>query len=293
MAYRFASGVGEAMQLTALLAIGTAYFTRHRGVAASSLNFTFGVGAIIGPNLGAAILAITNWRVPFVVFGLAGFVICVIVGLAVRPWLTEARGAGQEAVRTEGADRITRRDPMLLAAATVLTGLAIYGYLGLYPTYLREHLHYGPKQAALAVSMYGLGALLSLFGGWLGDRFDFRILLAVSLGLSAICGYALFSGVVSFAAHLILSFVFGGAISGMVYANLSAGVITSVKSQIVGQGSGLFVASLYIPAAFAGYLLGALAVNLGWSTAALIQLSGFSVLAAILALFARRRTPSS
>jgi MFS family permease len=149
------------------------------------------------------------------------------------------------------------------------------------------------KQAALAVSMYGLGALLSLFGGWLGDRFDFRILLAVSLGLSAICGYALFSGVVSLAAHVILSFVFGGAISGMVYANLSAGVITSVKSQIVGQGSGLFVASLYIPAAFAGYLLGALAVHLGWSAAALIQLSGFSVLAAILALFAWRRTTTS
>ncbi|MGH3658282.1 MAG: MFS transporter, partial [Micromonosporaceae bacterium] len=276
--------------LTALLAIGTAYFVRHRGVAASSLNFTFGIGALIGPNLGAAILAATDWRVPFVVFGLAGFVLFVVVGLAVRPWLTEARAGGQEVVHSEGADRITRRDPMLLAAATVLAGLAIYGYLGLYPTYLRDELDYSATQAALAVSMYGLGALLSLFGGWLGDRFDFRNLLAGSLGLSAICGYGLFSGVDSLAAHLILSFVFGGAISGMVYANLSAGIIKSVRTQIVGQGSGLFVASLYIPAAFAGYLLGWLAVHLGWGTAALIQLSGFSVLAAILARTARRPT---
>jgi MFS family permease len=286
--YRLVSGVGEAMQLTALLAIGTAYFVRHRGVAASSLNFTFGIGAIIGPNLGAAILAATNWQVPFVVFGLVGFVLFVIVGLAVRPWLTEARAGDQEVVQSEGADRITRRDPMLLAAATVLAGLAIYGYLGLYPTYLREELGYSPAQAALAVSMYGLGALLSLCGGWLGDRFDFRTLLAVSLSLAAICGYVLFSGVNSLAAHLIVSFVFGGAISGMVYANLSAGIIKSVRAQIVGQGSGLFVASLYIPAAFAGYLLGWLAVHLGWGAAALIQLSGFSVLAAILARTVRR-----
>ena len=56
MAYRFISGLGEAMQLTAILAIGTTYFLKNRGVAASSLNFTFGIGAILGPNLGAAIL---------------------------------------------------------------------------------------------------------------------------------------------------------------------------------------------------------------------------------------------
>lgn len=287
--YRFVSGIGEAMQLTALLAIGTSYFVRHRGVAASSVNFTFGIGATLGPILGAAILAATNWRVPLVVFGLVGFVLFAIVAVAVRPWLTETSGGGEQ-VAHAGADRITSRDPMLLAAATVLAGLAIYGYIGLYPTYLRAELGYPPQQAALALSMFGLGALLSLFGGWLGDRFDFRTLLAVSLGLSAICGYVLFSGIHSLATHLILSFVFGGAISGMVYANLSAGIIKSVRTQIAGHGSGLFVASLYIPAAFAGYLLGWLAAHLGWSTAALIQISSFPVIAAILVCIVRRPT---
>jgi MFS family permease len=91
-AYRFVSGVGEAMQLTALLAIGTAYFVRHRGLAASSLNFTFGVGAIIGPNLGAAILAATDWPVPFVVFGLAGFAVLPVVALVPRTGRTSGRG---------------------------------------------------------------------------------------------------------------------------------------------------------------------------------------------------------
>ncbi|MFB9267011.1 MFS transporter [Bradyrhizobium erythrophlei] len=49
LVYRFVSGLGEAMQLTAILAVGTTYFLNHRAMAASSLNFAFGIGAIAGP----------------------------------------------------------------------------------------------------------------------------------------------------------------------------------------------------------------------------------------------------
>ena len=188
LAYRFVSGLGEAMQLTALLAIGTTYFLRHRALAASALNFTFGIGAIAGPNLGAAILASTHWQMPFIVFGLLGVVVLALILLFVTPWFTEVEAAGQ-AAETGGeerlADSIWARTPLTLAAATVFAGLAIYGYLGLYPTYLREALGFTPKETGLVVSFYGLGALLSLFGGWLGDRYDYHWLLLVSLALSA------------------------------------------------------------------------------------------------------------
>jgi len=70
----------------------------------------------------------------------------------------------------------------------------------------------------------------------------------------------------------------------MVYANLSAGIMKSVKRQRASQASGLFVASLYIPAAFAGYLLGSLRNAYGWSQACLIQVTGCAIIAAILAL---------
>lgn len=68
--YRFASGVGESMQLTALLAIGATYFVNHRAIATSSVLFTFGIGAILGPNIGAALLKSYGWRMPFIAFGL-------------------------------------------------------------------------------------------------------------------------------------------------------------------------------------------------------------------------------
>ncbi|MDB5825277.1 MAG: transporter of the superfamily [Herminiimonas sp.] len=288
--YRFVSGLGEAMQLTAILAIGTTYFMNHRAVAASSLNFTFGIGAVIGPNLGAAILGVTQWQMPFIVFGLSGVVALVLILAIVKPWFSEVRAADQAATAMpeEGeADSIWARQPLTLAIATMFAGLAIYGYLGLYPTYLREALGFTPKQAGLAVSFYGFGALLSLLGGWLGDKYDYRKLLFVALVISAVSGGLLFTGLEkSLILHIVFSFVFGGAISGMAYANLSAGIIKSVKRAKASYASGLFVASLYIPAAFAGYLLGTLKESFGWSTAGIVQVAGCALVSAVLSLLA-------
>ncbi len=176
------------------------------------------------------------------------------------------RGSAPEAgLVDDGADRIVSRDPMLLAAGTVFAGLAIYAYLGLYPTYLRDELGYTPEQAGLALSMYGLGALFSLVGGWLGDRLDFRRLLAVALAVSAVTGY-LFQRDRLDRRPLALSLVYGAAISGVVYLNLAAGIIRSVRRQVT--RSGLFVAAIYVPTV-SGYLLGVFAGRFGWSPARL------------------------
>lgn len=295
LAYRFISGLGEAMQLTALLAIGTSYFLQHRAVAASSLNFTFGIGAIIGPNLGAAILAASHWQMPFIVFGLSGIIAIILIVPLVKPWFSEAQALPTQAEDTASpaaGTSLWARTPAMLAIATAFAGLSIYGYLGLYPTYLREALGFSPKQAAGAVSFYGLGALLSLLGGWLGDRYDYRKLLFGSLLLSALAGGLLFTDLEkSLSAHAAMSFIFGAAISGMVYANLSAGIIKSVSRAKAAQASGLFVASLYVPAAFAGYLLGQLKLALGWTQAGILQVTGCAILAALFSIAAGVRRP--
>ena len=300
LVYRFISGLGEAMQLTALLAIGTTYFYRYRAVAASSLNFTFGIGAIIGPNIGAAILNTYGWQSPFMVFGLLGVPCFVLIVLFARTWFTEATppSAAKLAQNTaamrdqaEAATSLTAWRPMTLALATVFAGLSIYGYLGLYPTYLREAVGFTPKQAAMCVSFYGLGALLSLFGGWLGDRYNYRKVLCVALAISAISGCFVFTPLGnSIALHALFSFIFGGAISGMGYANLSAGLIKSIVSEKASQASGLFVASLYIPAAFAGYLLGVLKGPFGWSNAGIIQVAGAAVISGVLVMLSASRS---
>ena len=90
LAYRALTGIGEAMQLTALLAIVSSYFARYRAVGIGALNCAYGVGAVLGPSLGAAMLsAYGTWRAPMIGFGIMGSAIMVLVAIFVRPPVSE------------------------------------------------------------------------------------------------------------------------------------------------------------------------------------------------------------
>ena len=54
--YRAATGIGEAMQLTVLVAIAANYFAQNRAAALGALNIAYAIGAALGPVLGGALL---------------------------------------------------------------------------------------------------------------------------------------------------------------------------------------------------------------------------------------------
>src|SRR2546427_10542730 len=143
--YRAATGVGEAMQLTILLAIAANYFATYRAAAVGSVNFSFGVGAIISPILGGALLSVfKSWQVPLVFFGVLGFVAILVIALTIRPWCTESQvSAGERGARGRAPTPV-HRHTSLLTAMSVRCGFVIYGYLGMYPAFLREGLRYSP-----------------------------------------------------------------------------------------------------------------------------------------------------
>src|ERR1700680_288240 len=88
--YRAATGIGEAMQLTVLITIAVNYFISHRAAALGAINFSFGLGAIVSPILGGALLsAYRSWQVPMVCFGILGFLAILVIALSVDPWFTE------------------------------------------------------------------------------------------------------------------------------------------------------------------------------------------------------------
>ena len=106
LVYRALTGIGEAMQLTALLAIVSSYFARYRAVGIGALNCSYGVGAVLGPLLGAAMLsAYGTWRAPMIGFGIMGFAIMALVALFVRP----SRQRDQGGARREGRSHDWRR----------------------------------------------------------------------------------------------------------------------------------------------------------------------------------------
>ena len=288
LVYRTVTGIGEAMQLTVLLAIAANYFVAYRAAALGAVNFSFAIGAIISPVLGGAILgAYGRWRVPMVIFGVLGFVVMAVIAVSVDPSVTEGESAAAVDAEDSGAATLGNRNTILLTMMSVLAGLVIYGYLGMYPTFLREGLSYSPSAAGSVMSLYGLGALMSIAGGWIGDRGSPRVVLSATFVVAAVLGYFLFNGSGAYYWQAMLSFVWGVVVSGMIYVNLAGYHVKAVQRHLAGRASGVFVSSLYLSAALAGYSMGWIANRAGWADAGALQISLSSLCAAGLALALR------
>jgi MFS transporter, DHA1 family, inner membrane transport protein len=108
---------------------------------------------------------------------------------------------------------------------------------------------------------------------------------------AAILGYLLFNGSSSYAWQATLSFAWGVIVSGVLYVNLAGYHVKAVRRHLAGRASGVFVTSLYLSAAVAGYLMGWLAGRAGWGEAGAIQISLCSLAAAVLALALRSGRP--
>ena len=293
LTYRATTGIGEAMELTALLAIAANYFTRYRAVAFGSVNFCFATGAIIGPVLGGVILsAQRNWRLPMILFGLLGALAMMLIALTVKPWFSDTRDNSHGPPDLSGAPKLLNLNTALLTSMSLIGGLVIYGYLGMYPTFLREGLHYTPAAAGAVVGAFGLGALGSVAGGWLGDHFSPRYVLGLAFLGAAALGYLLFH-TSAFAVQLALSFAWGFIVSGTIYVNLAGYHVKAVRSSLAGPASGIFVTSLYGSAALGGYLMGWIVGHGSWARAGEVQLTALSLIGGMLSLALRSDQMSS
>jgi len=294
LAYRFISGLGEAMQVTALIAIGASYFYKHRALMTGAVSFAYGIGSFVGPTMTASLLNAFDWRMPFIVFGFGGIIAMAIVALGVRPWFSESKANEEHMNRDLGNhadsganDTIWNTTTVALGLASVCAGVAVFGFSGLYPTYLRSALGFSPQQAAWVMSAIGIGGFLAPVGGWLGDRLGYQKVLLVALPLAALTGGLSFTELSrSVTLHAVVAIVFGVAVLSLLYANMSAIIINSLGPAKTAQTAGVFIASYYIPAAFAGYLLAELKEASDWTTAGILQTSGFALLAMVLIIFA-------
>jgi MFS transporter, DHA1 family, inner membrane transport protein len=286
--YRAVTGIGEAMQLTVLLAIAANVFAGHRAAALGAVNCAFAVGAIVSPLLAGGLLsAYGSWHVPMLVFGALGFVAMAVIAVSVDPSMTERESSTTTHADNGGAATLGNRNTVLLTVMSLLGGVVIYGFLGMYPTFLREGLNYSPTAAGSVMGLYGLGALASVAGGWVGDRSSPRVVLTVTFLIAAILGYLLFNGSTSYAWQATLAFAWGVVVSGVMYVNLAGYHVKAVRRSLAARASGLFVTSLYLSAAGAGYLMGWIANRAGWPDAGAIQISLSCLCAAALALALR------
>jgi DHA1 family inner membrane transport protein len=283
-----ATGIGMAMLATSMFALAASYFVRYRAAAIGSVNFCYGIGGFVGPILAGVLLnSYRTWRAPMIAFGAFGFLMIGVIALTVRPWLSETRRASEARTSVGGAETLLNRNSVLLTVLSIIHGLSLYGFLGMYPTFLRESLHYSPRAAGYVMSFLGVGALASIAGGRLGDRFSPRLVLSGAFFCIAVLGYLFFQQSAAALTREILTFLYGVIGSAVLYVNLAGYHVKALRSTLSSRGSGMFVTSLYGAAAFAGYLMGAIASRHGWVIAGETQISLLCIIGAILALALR------
>lgn len=142
---------------------------------------------------------------------------------------------------------------VMLGFAAVCASIAVYGLSGLYPTYLRSALAFTPQQTGFVMS--AIERLLRSGRGGLGDRFGHQRILMVALPAAAVSGSLPFTELHrSVYLHAGAAIIFGFAVLSLLYSNMSAIIIDSMSAARTSQSSGMFIASYYIPASFAGYL---------------------------------------
>ncbi len=285
--YRAMTGVGEGMQMAALFAAIGSYFHRKRSFFIGWLIVAYGVGAFLGPRIGSMLAqAADSWQTPFVWFAFTGLVIAAIVLVLVPKDFTESKGPDQSAPIDQAAPAgmpagLWNRNVVMGGIGCIILGYSLYGFIGLYTTYLKEGLHFSPADAAAAFSFFGLGGLMSFAGGWFGDRFPQRFVTAIAFGLLAAVGYAMYNWSTSLQSQSILSFLTGALASGFAFVNLLSLLQRSVRPHLVGCASGIFLTALFGAGSTAGYLLAVLVEAFGWGGAALIELTLFPLIGII------------
>jgi predicted MFS family arabinose efflux permease len=187
-------------------------------------------------------------------------------------------------VDSGGADTLKNHNTILLTVMSAFYGMLVYGFLGTYPSYMREVLELSAADVGAVMLWFGVGGLTSYYGGKLGDKFSQKsVIFVCSLILGATTLF-LFNTDLSVFMYKVLATsvgIFGAAI---VYTNLAGGHVKSLRRSLTSKGSGMFVTSVYGGAAIGGYTMGLLVENYSWAFAGQIQLTAISVIIAFLAL---------
>ena len=287
--YRALSGVGEGLQNAALFTAVGAYFASNRAVAVGSMNFAYGIGSFIGPSLAAYILVWTNnWRAPLIAYGIIGLVMLAVAWITVSRAFTEQHSEATP-LAISAHDRIRpgvfNRNVVICAISAITLGVSGYGFLGLYPTFLRTALGFTVPQAGFAASLFGLGALFGIPAGYIADRFSQRWIAIVATLVMLVNSYLMFNVARTAVAQDVLAFIFGAVGSGVVFVNTYSLIQRCVQPQFIGRASGVMVTCLYLPASIAGYLFAVLHTRFGWGDAALLQLCLVPLIAIVGMLF--------
>lgn len=260
------TGIGYGFGAPSLYAIMSDLLPRRRGLGASLVSVTYGIGGAAGAVLSSRITAAYGWRTAFVTVG----IIAAADMLLQLAWIRD-KHVKQSAAQTGSFRSALSFSILLLALAEFVGGSVFWASAAWTPTLLRTDKGMNLSQAGWIM---GILSIANMFGsfclGNLSDKFGRKRVVALSAFPAALAAFIFFYWL-----RAPLALAIGIAVFGMIKASVPALVVALAQETAppgnAGTASGIIMSLHY----FAGVVAPLIAAKI-------IAGSGNIVLAMIL-----------
>jgi len=207
------TGIGYGFTTPSLYAIMSDLLPRRRGLGASLVSVTYGIGGAIGAVLASRVTAALGWRAAFLTVG----VIAAVDMLLQLFWIRDTQPS--RAIVRSGSFRDALSLPILiLALAEFLGGSVFWASAAWTPTLLRTAKQLSLADAGWIMSVLSVANMLGSFClGNLSDKYGRKRVIALSAFPAAGAAFVLFYWLQS-----SLALGIGVAIFGVIKASVPA-----------------------------------------------------------------------
>ena len=245
------TGVGYGFTPPSLYAIMSDLLPHRRGLGASLVSVTYGIGGAVGALLASRVTAAFGWRTAFVSVGL----IAATDMLVQLWWIRDVRPS--RAVARSGSFRATLSLPILiLAVAEFVGGSVFWASAAWTPTLLRTAKGLSLQTAGWIMSVLSVANMFGSFClGNLSDKFGRKRVVALSAFPAAAAAFVLF-----YWSQTPLALAFGIAVFGLIKASVPALVVALAQETAppgnAGSASGIIMSLHYFAGVVAPLIAG-------------------------------------
>jgi len=234
------TGVGYGFTPPSLYAIMSDLLPQRRGLGASLISVTYGIGGALGAVLSSRLTAARGWRAAFITVG----VIAAGVMLLQLVCLRDTR-AGRSAARVASVRSALSLSIFILAAAEFLGASVFWASAAWTPTLLRTAKNLTLAETGWIMSVLSFANMVGSFClGNLSDKFGRKRVVVVSAFPAALAAFVLFYWLESSLALAIGMAVFG-AIKASVPALVVALAQETAPPEHAGTAAGIIMSLHY------------------------------------------------
>jgi MFS family permease len=234
------TGVGYGFTPPSLYAIMSDLLPHRRGLGASLISVTYGIGGAIGAILASRITAVFGWRAAFITVGVIAAANMALQLGSIRD-TTTARAAHPTGSLHDALSLAI----FILAVAEFLGGSVFWACAAWTPTLLRDAKHLSLAEAGWIMSALSIANMIGSFClGMLSDKFGRRRVIAMSAFPAAAAAFISFYWLETASALAI-----GIALFGVIKASVPALVIALAQETAppgnAGAAAGIIMALHY------------------------------------------------